>query len=362
MNKKEVLPGIKYIEGKYVVDYIKVINRRRIHVYKKGLDSLEDAKVALDTLIKKKLDELSNVGLVKISLNDFLDKYFIDRGKRVSFNCLGYEKSMFNRWLKGCLEKLTYVTLSYDNIEYIYKDILSKDISTISKNRLICILIRLVNKAHEWKYISEELYINLSNLLIKIPNKKYNLSKDRISKEEVELFFSKIDDSTFLLIFKLMYELILDVEEVISLKWNNFNVSRKTLEIRSKVKYIGNRNYEEIKLNKIKEIPLSISLYKLLKQRKMKVYSKGYIFSSPFDAEMPISIRTIKNKMHKYANLCNIKHFRINSLNYVRRQEAIEECINDHLLMSWSERFNCSKAELLRKFAFEVSTYEKTRC
>ena len=293
------------IDGKYTIDFIKRINGKRVHIYKKGYNDITSAEKEIDRLIEKRIND------IKIHKNGtfawFFDKYIEFRSHKISGSTLIGIKTIYNVVLKQYEEQDVYDIFSIHNIISLYKNITErKDVGDKWKNRVIMELRGMIDYASILKLIDMNTASDCKTILESVPVNKKSKEKEIYTSNQIKRFIEVIDDEDDKDMFTTFVYLGARISEFLGLTWDCYDAKKKTIEIKQQIVYL--QKGKAVLADKLKtkesyrKCRLNNEVYLILEKRKC---SKGYIFHNG-DPTTAMSKTTFRRKMHKYMKMAKL--------------------------------------------------------
>lgn len=302
---------IKKINGEYIIDFIKTIKGKRIHVYKSGFKTKEEALRLIPLLLHKRITESSQIEISE-NFEDFYISHLEHRSRKVTKSTLISIKTLITQYFRSYFELKTCDVFAVHNIIGIYKEIIErKDITEKTKNHIIGEIRFMVDYALFLKLIDPTVASDdksiLENIAITKAKKKV---KEHYNYKQLEDFFAVIDNEEDKDLFKLFSYLGARISEFVGLTWDCYDPINKTIEIKQQVLYQQmnqpilttslktKESYRKCKLNS--------EIYEMLEKRR-KICRKGYIFPrSRTNIYTSYSKTKLRVKMISYMKKANL--------------------------------------------------------
>ena len=296
------------IDGRYMIDFVKKINGKRIHISKRNINTYQEAERMISILIEEKS---KTNRYDKGTFGSFYEEYIKYRSHKVGDSTLIAIRSIRNVIFKEHLEMNIYEVISMHNIIHLYKTIINRnDVGEKYKNRVINEMRQMIDYASLMKIISNEEGKDYKSILENILVNKKNKEKEYYTSAQMNRFINNIDDENDKDMFITFSYLGCRISEFLGLTWDCFDKKNKVIEIKQQILY-GNRgkailtdklktkeSYRKCKLNNV--------TYGILLKR-MKISSTGFIFpKDSFHVDEPISKTTLRRKMIKYMKHANL--------------------------------------------------------
>lgn len=143
-------------DGSFIVDFIKTIDGKRIHISKKGFKTYEEAERIIPKLIEERMSK-ERKKRVSGTLSSFFEEYLERRSRKISPSSSLAIRGIYNSVFKQYGDMEVYDFLSINNILHLHKEIISKsNYGEKHKNRIIGELRQMVDFASLLKIISSE--------------------------------------------------------------------------------------------------------------------------------------------------------------------------------------------------------------
>lgn len=317
----------------FSVDFIKMVNGKRIHIYKRGFDTFKAAESAIPMLLEKRLNE-SNAKMPSTRFSDFSNSYIEHRSRKVRESTILTIKSIFKVLLEEYSEKPTANVLSVHNIIHLHKEIIEKDnVGEKWKNRVIGELRLIVDYAHLLKIIDSENASDDKAILENISITKINKEKQCYTSYQLKKFLNHIDDENDKDMLTLYAYLGLRISEFVGLTWDCYDKANKTIEIKQQILYL--QQGKPILTDKLKtkesyrKCKLNEEIINILEKRKNLYGDEGYLFSKNIDQKnIPISKGTIRKKMQKYMKKAKLPIITPHGFRHTKATQFMSVCKN----------------------------------
>lgn len=311
MQKNTDNPKIKKEGNIFIIDFIKTIKGRRIHVYKKGFKTYEEALAYIPILLQKRINESTKI-LVNTKFKDFFKSHLEHRSHKVSKSTLISIKQITAPYFERFMDSKTSEVFQVHNVLGIYKEIIErKDLTEKSKNHIIGEIRFMVDHASFLKLIdpitASDDKVILENVSITRAKKK---EKECYNIKQLNDFFSVITSEEDRDLFKVFSYLGARISEFVGLTWDCYDPINKTIEIKQQVLYqqVGKpiistslktkESYRKCKLND--------EVYAILEKRRKRC-KRGFIFPRKLSTPNVSYPKTrLRNKMLKYMELANL--------------------------------------------------------
>lgn len=293
-------------DGRFTIDFIKTINKKRIHIFKKGFSSFDEAKRAVPLLLNKKTSPLFDCKNTFL-FNRFFEKYLEHRSHKLGNTTLLSIKTLYNTFLKEYEDCYVSDVLSVHNTINIYKRITNRcNMCEKSKNRTLGELRSMVDYASFLKLISVEQASDNKVILENIPITKKSKEKECYNIHQLKRFLNCIDNEDDKDLFITYAYLGLRISEFVGLTWDCYDHKNKIIEIKQQILYM--QKGKPVLTDKLKtkesyrKCKLNEETYKILEKRRQK-QSIGYIFpKTASECETPLSKTSLRKKMIHYMN------------------------------------------------------------
>lgn len=301
---------IKKIGNEYVIDFIKTINKKRIHIYKSGFTTYIEASNYLPIELEKRLNETNFKGS-RGKYIDFYKSFLKWRSRKINKSTLISIKTSLKSYENKYGDMKVDIVFSLHNILVIYRELIEKkNITEKSKNRILGEFRLMVDYALFLKLITPETASDDKMILQNIPTSKVRKEKEHYDINQINKFLSVIKDNEDKDLFTLFIYLGARISEFIGLTWDTYDPINKTIEIKQQVLYLQEgkpiltdrlktkESYRKCKLNN--------EIYLILENRK-KRNNKGYIFPRDYKTPYISYPKTkLREKMIKYMKLADL--------------------------------------------------------
>ena len=324
---------IKQLEnGKYEIDFIKRIGDKRMHITKRGFDSIEQAEKAIPLLIEKKISKMKKnhkYGAFAVFFNQYLEY----KSQRIGGSTTIGIQSLYNVLLSSYDEVEVSEVLGIHNIINLYRKIVERDdVGEKWKNRAISELRQIIDYAYLRKLIDQETVSDDKTILEKVSIIKKSKEKEYYTPEQIKKFLSVIEKEDDRDLFTVFAYLGTRISEFIALTWDCFDEKNKTIEIKQQLLYLKKGKPVLTDRLKTKEsyriCKLNQKVYEILLKRKKRC-SIGYIFSkkstTPYEA---ITKTTLRRKMVKYMKMAHLPIISPHGFRHSKATQFMSVCRN----------------------------------
>jgi integrase len=229
----------------------------------------------------------TNLTFQKFALQ-WLEVYVRNNNKRSEYKNRQYllNATLFPYFGTKKLEEISTYDIEQFKNDLLYK----KDLSPKTINNYLCILSRCLKSAMEWELLKQ-----IPNIkLMKVPPQKY----DYLSDEETEVLLQQAKGTSYDMIL-LAVRTGLRFGELIALKWDDVDLDKAILTVSRNI----SRGIEgSPKNNKIRSIPLSFTVIKMLKNRER---CSEYIF--PDKKGLPLQYTCCRLRLKKLCEKANLR-------------------------------------------------------
>ncbi|MCR5505803.1 MAG: site-specific integrase [Bacilli bacterium] len=295
---------IREVNDGFVIDFMKYYRGRRIHIYKSGFSSKDDALKELPIIIEKRIQEFDII--INPTFDRFLDIYQEYRANRVSKSTLLVIDTLRHLYLKDLLERpISDVFINKTLLPWYQNLIRLDNICDKWKNRILGEMRLMADFAFKRKYITSDDCLDSKALLENIRIHTRRKEKKFYTLRQLKRFLNVIDDEDDKDMFVVFSYLGARLSEFIGLTWDCFDSINKTIEIKQQIIYLKEKRPILMDTLKTKEsyrfCKLNDETFEILKRRKQQSGGKGFIF--PKDSDHPLSPlpkTTFRNRMEKY--------------------------------------------------------------
>lgn len=292
-------------DGSFTIDFIKMVNGKRVHIYKKGYETEEGAQKAIPILTEKRLSSFKQ-HKASGKFESFFDVYLEHRSRKVGKSTLIAIKGIYNAMLKDYGSLDASEVLSLHSMIHFHRMIAEKEgIGEKYKNRVIGELRQVVDYACILKIISPEEATDDKAILEQVPIKKKSKEKECYTANQLKKFLSVIDNEEDRDLMITYAYLGARISEFIALTWDCYDPKNKTIEIKQQILYLQQGKPVLVDRLKTREsyrkCKLNDEVYKILEKRRGFYGEKGYIFPKNHKSfNEPIPKATIRAKMQRY--------------------------------------------------------------
>lgn len=327
-------PGIRReSDGRFTIDFTKVISKKRTHVRSKGYLSLGEAIEAKKTLLELKENEAKEKEERQMPLREFLVRFEEYRLLHVRHSSVCFGRSVFHHYLNDHLEETVVEAFSPSSIHSIYQSILDSHSCPSWKNRAFGCFRLALTAAFKWRYLAPESYQNAIAILENIPENRGAKNEKKIwSKAETERFLSVIDDPMDQVIFELFVSLGARIGEFAGLTWDAVHLKSGYIEIKQQLVYNGKGKWvlsNDLKTResyRLCKIPNRI--VEMLKTYKETTSGEGFLFRSNEDPNYPMSKATFRRKFYRYITLAKVPKITPHAIRHRKATDLMRVCRN----------------------------------
>ena len=222
------------------------------------------------------------------------------------------------------------------DIERFKSERLKKGISKSRINRYIALLKRMFNLAIDWRYLEEN-----PAKKVKLYSEKDNLKERILTKEEEKRLLEESSEHLKPIILTALYS-GLRRGEVLSLKWNQIDFSRRTIRA------------EKTKSCKIRIIPINNLLFQELTRLKEHSGKSDYVFLNPKTRKPLKEVKTAFNAAVRRAGISGVRFHDLRHTFASRLVEkgvdliTVKELLGHHSVVI-TQRYTHSNSEQKRK-------------
>lgn len=331
-KKDTGIPGIKRRDdGTYYIDFIKVIDGKRYHLSDKNIKTLEEAINRKEELIVNKNKELQKEYIERVTLSSFMKRYLDYRSHHVRYNTYMHEEGVIRIYMKDYLHLDIKEALSFDNIQKVYKFLLSKNATETWKNRAFGVFRKVAEVAFRWKLISLETKEDVLTVMENIPEHRERYKEKHIWNEiEKKKFFSVIDYYPDKVLFALVASLGLRISELCGLTWDCFDEENGYMNIKQQLLRAGKGKLiltDELKTaHSYRECKIPKSMLILLKEYKNVTTGEGFIFRSPTKVGAPLTNDQVRRRLYKYIEKAGVSKITMHAFRHMRASEFMKIC------------------------------------
>lgn len=332
------VPGIFYRDGSWVIDTIKTIRGKRVHVYHKGMASFEEAKEMLPTLLEKRLS-MASASYGAPYFEDFIEEFKNYRLNHVRPSTVMQIDSMVRIHMSVFVGRPISETFYPAFITKWYVGLLrDQNVSNTWKNKIISATKKMFEMAWKWKYIEPHDWTDIANLLETVQESKRKGREKQIwTPNQLRKFLSVLPPSSSdEAMFHLFCTLGARISEFTGLTWECFDKKKGTIEIKQQVLYHGLHHFvltgelktsESYRVCKLDSQTLSLLLS--YQQRQAPKDPKEFIFpSTPRDRFRPTAKTTLRRRMQIYMDAAKVPHITPHGVRHTKATMLMAVCKN----------------------------------
>ena len=332
------VPGVFFRDGQWVIDYVRTIHGKRIHMAKKGFRSQEEASAALPRLFASKMEQAKQT-IASPTFEVFLERFKEYRGHHVRPSTVLQLDSMANVHMVEFHHLPIAETFHRGFVELWYNRLVAKDeISSQWKNKIISATKKMFEMAWKWKYINADTWTDIANLLETVQeSKRRSREKEIWTPRQLSRFLSVLPPDSFdEAFFHLFCTLGARISEFAGLTWECFDRKRETIEIKQQVIYHGLHHFVltgELKTSESYRVcKLDPHTYGLLcrhYERQSPKSSEEFIFpSTPRNAMRPTAKSTLRRRMKYYMELAKVPRITPHGVRHTKATMLMSVCRN----------------------------------
>ena len=337
-NFNQRTPGIFYREGCYVIDTVKTVRGKRIHIYQRGFSTLEEAQNTFPHLLEERLSA-HNLGAHSPTFEEFIVEFKAYRGHHVRPSTVMQIDSMARMHMGEFSGKRLGEAFAPLNVKNWYRGLIEDhSVSNQWKNKIISASKKMFEMAWKWKYIPPEDYTEIANTLESvIESKRRGKEKQIWTPRQLDRFLSVLPpDSSDEAMFRLFCALGARISEFTGLTWDCFDEKKGTIEIKQQVLYHGvstfvltgelktRESYRSCKLD-----PTTYGILMEYKQRQNPIDSSEFVFpSTPKDKHRPTAKSTLRRKMETYMDKARVPHITPHGVRHTKATMLMAVCKN----------------------------------
>lgn len=326
------VPGIReHSDGTFIIDCVKTIQGKRIHIYSSGYLSQEEALLAMPRLIAAKTSFYSNLRSRQMTLDTFLKQYEEYRLLHVRPSSVAFGRSAAKTFFIDALSLNVSDAFCFTRIKAVYQNILAHQGGAAWKNRCIGVFRQMAEAAFKWKLLDAESYQDALSVLENIPeNRGAKKNRPIWNKKEKDAFLSVIHDEEDKLLFELLITLGARIGEFAGLTWDCYNPKAGTIEIKQQLVYQNVGKWvlsSDLKTRESYRIcKLSSYMNDALKKYRERSGGFGFIFKSKTEENAPMSKAVIRRKMYRYIELSGVKRITPHCLRHAKATDLMRVC------------------------------------
>ncbi len=265
----------------------------------------------------------------------FFEAYIRYRSLHVRGSSLSQAKTVRNKYLSKWNGMTVIQTFSSENIADVYRNIAENPSLCPSwKNRILGVIRSMIAYAFKTKRIPADLYQDALSLIDNIPENRGGKKEKPIwsPKEEVR-FLDSIENEDHKIMFRLFISLGARIGEFLGLTWDCFNSRKGTIEIRQQLLHNSQKTFQLSPILKSNESYRVCKLEPelkvlLLDYKKRSKHTKGFIFRSPIDSNLPLSKANFRWLLNKYIRLSGVGKITPHSVRHARASNLLKACRN----------------------------------
>lgn len=340
----------------YTINFMKCYKGKRIHIYKKGFLTYEEAAKAIDDLVAARIAKVE----MKISpqFDCFFQQYCEYRSLKISKSSMLTLDSLKTTYLSELYNMDISKAFSTPVILKWYSGIVNKDnICTKWKNRIFGEMRFMADFAFKMKYISSDNCLEAKGILenIKISNKRKE--KSFYTPKQLKKFLSVIEDEDDKDMFTTFAYLGARLSEFIGLTWDCYNEKTKSIEIKQQIMYLKEGKPVLIDTLKTKEsyriCKLNNEVDEIMKKRKRRC-DKGYIFPKSLkEYKTPTSKTAFRHKMNKYMDIANLPYISAHGFRHTKATMLMSVCLSMMDIKSAARFLGHSVTMMMETYAHE---------
>ncbi len=315
----------------YIIDFMKYYKGKRVHIYKTGFSSYEEAEKEIPHLMEAKLSKVEDK--IDPTLGDFFELYKDYRSTKVSKSTLLTIDSVKSTYINDILDKKVSNVFDARFLLIWRKKLIDKpNICDKWKNRIIGEFRLMSDFAFKMKFISSDACLESKAALENVRVKSKRKEKSFYSPRQLKKFLSVIEDKDDLEMFKLFSYLGARLSEFIGLTWDTYNPVTKTIEIKQQIIYLKEKRPILVETLKTKEsyrfCKLNDEINDMLKERR-KESSEGFIFpkskDKPFESMPKTAFRL---KMVNYMNKAKLPIISAHGFRHTKATMLMSVCLS----------------------------------
>ncbi len=328
------VPGVKKkAGGGYIVDCVKRLDKKRVHIYCSGYETLEEAKADLPRLVAEKKEALAEKKRESASFLSFYERYEEYRLLHVRTSTVHLVRSVVNAHLPKWKEMTVKQVFSYDSLEEAYQTILATSSGPAWKNRACGAIRQMALCAFRWRLIDADAEQDATSILENIPEHRYKKKEKEIwSPREKQRFLDAIDDPTDYLMFSLFIALGARISEFAGLTWDCFDAKKGIIEIKQQLIYEDTGKWVLSPFLKTKEsyrrCRLPRDLVERLSAYRENANQRTFIFPSRVHAGEPLSKGAFRRRLKKYIGLAGVKMITPHAIRHEKATDLMRVCRN----------------------------------
>ena len=335
-SKVATMPtGIRFEadKGTYKVDYIRMRDGHRIHVYRSGIPTLKEALRLKEELFLQRLEEYRRKKRDVLCFGDFYDRYVDYRSLHVRQSSLLQARAVKNKLFLPYLGLPTSTVLSSSYLKAFYDVIiLDETLSCPWKNRIIGVLRNMVSVAFKWKMLSSEEYQEGMAVLENVPERTKFHERIIWSEEEERRFLRVIEEESHRVMFLLFMELGARISEFLALRWEDYDSKSGTIVIRHQLLNNSQKTFVVSDVLKTKESYRSCRIRKEVKEALL-LYRKEhadspYLFPNPHNPKQPLSKAMFRKCFEEYMRRAKVRRVTPHAIRHAKATKLLRACRN----------------------------------
>lgn len=333
-NPSPHVPGIKQApDGRFTIDYVKLVHGKRVHIYSSGYLSLDDALEAMPKLIESKTSYRYKSSVCKITVAQFLKKYHQYRLLHVRASTAQFSRCTARCYLKLCYDWPLEEAFSYRPMKETYDAILLKQATPAWKNRAFGCFRQMLDAAFKWRYIDLEDYQDCRAIFENIPENRGAKNEKLIwTKAERDRFLAAIEDPSDRFMFSLFVALGARIGEFMGLTWDCIDLRSGSVTIKQQLTYADMGKWvlsPDLKTREsYRECKLSSSMANQVKEYKATTQGVGFLFHSGLTPDYPMSKAAFRRKFYFYIEKAGVRRVTPHSLRHRKATELMKVCRN----------------------------------
>ena len=331
-------PGVFFRNGQWVIDCVRTIHGKRIHMARKGFASQEEAQAALPRLFALRI-ETDQIFAASPIFETFIRRFKEYRGHHVRPSTVMQIDSMAHVHMREFQARPIRETFNPEFVEAWYNRLVQDgSISSQWKNKIISAARKMFEMAWKWKYLSAEKWTDIANILENVQeSKRKSREKEIWTPKQLRAFLSVLPPDSFdEAMFHLFCTLGARISEFTGLTWDCFDRKKETIEIKQQVIYQGLHHFvvtEELKTSESYRIcKLDPHTYELLLrhfQRQAPQSEQEFIFpSTPRNHFRPTAKSTLRRRMGIYMQLSKVPRITPHGVRHTKATMLMAVCKN----------------------------------
>jgi len=349
---------IKKENGFYTIDFIKCYKGRKIHIFKSGIATLEEARRLEPLLLSRRINEYDSLRTLS-SFDSFFEEYVCHRSTKVARSTLlsleSIRKIYFTEFENMSIEDI------FDTRYLIkwYKKLNDKEGVTIKyKNRIIGEVREMSTFAFNLHYLDSETSLEAKGVLQYFKDNRTKKEKLIYTKEELDKFLSVINDQDDKDLFEVLSYLGLRISEFIGLTWDCYDEENKLIKVKQQIIYLQQNKPVLVKELKTKEsyrvCKLSDHVNEILKRRKEKSHGKGFIFynkNKTYEDSLPKT--SVRVKIIEYASKAHLHVITPHGFRHTKATLLMSVCLSMSDVKAAAKFLGHSVSMMMETYAHE---------